>query len=134
METQRICTICQQPIPDGENGNRKVHRPCEKNRKDENNAARADKLRPMDNIALKLDKLLGNYYSLSGGYTAIDRNTLTRDGFRWDFIIAISSSKPPIFWILNYGYSYLNKTKIIIHNGTNPVRQLPAAPTNNEEI
>jgi hypothetical protein len=117
MPHARTCPLTGKPL-DGFHGNRKLHPDAEKLRKKLNNKKRYRKIKEMDKKALRLDAMLEHYYDLSKGNTPIDKNILL--DFSWDFVTKITGSANPIFWILDYGYSYSdNKKKIIIHDGTN---------------
>ncbi|NOT50225.1 MAG: hypothetical protein HOP10_03000 [Chitinophagaceae bacterium] len=120
MKKQRICPLSGQAIPEGAHGNRKYFpsETVEKQRKGRNNHTRFEKISTICNIAIGLDKILGRHYPHSAGKTPIDRSIL--GAFDWDFITKISDTMPPIFWILNYGYSFNNtKDKIVIHYDPN---------------
>lgn len=116
MSSSRKCPLTGKPL-DGFHGNRKLHPDAEKLRKKLNNKQRYRKIKEMDKKALRLDAILDHYYDLSKGSIAIDKTILIN--FSWDFMTKITGSGNPIFWILDYGYSYSdNKKKIIIYDGT----------------
>lgn len=115
MKKERFCPISGKSLT-GFHGNRKLHPDAIRSRKKESNSRRYDKIKEMDKKALNLDRMLKHYYPVSKGKDGIDKNLLI--GFAWDFITRITNSTTLIFWILDYGYSYIdNKRKIIIHHG-----------------
>lgn len=119
MKNPRTCPLTGKSL-DGFHGNRKVHPEAEKLRKDTSNKKRHEKVKEMNKQALKMNKILEHYYQYSKGETEIPRNMLI--GFSWNFITSISNSKPPIFWILDFGYSFnTNKEKIIIYHKPNRI-------------
>ena len=119
LSEPRTCPISGKSL-EGFHGNRKIHPEAEKRRKKETNRMRHSKVKEINKTAIYLDKILEYYYQVSEGVTEIDKSMLS--GFRWDFIIRVSDSKPPIFWIIDYGYSYnTKKDKIIIHYGHNTI-------------
>lgn len=119
---QKICPICNKPLPNFYNGNRRYHPECQTQRKKVTNAARYGRIKKLDNEALRLDKILSLHYSHSNGTDPIQKSILDALKFKWDFVTSISGNAPPVFWILEYGYSYSdNKKKITIHHGNNPL-------------
>lgn len=117
----KICSICKLALPATVNGNRKYHSHCAPQNKKNKNRSRYSRIKEMDKEALRLDRILQYFFLHSQGKESIDRSLLDRSMFRWDFIIKIVGN-PPVFWILEYGYSYTdNKKKIIVHNGNKSI-------------
>jgi hypothetical protein len=124
--SQRVCPITDQPLPDQAHGNRKYLDDPEvkKIAKDMQNEQRYSVIRQLDNLALKLDRILAKHYNHSQEQQAISKSILDLDDFAWDFNSAMNKiDGNKVYWILDYGYSITNK-KIIIYYGNNPIRQL----------
>ena len=122
----RICPITNQPLPPQAHGNRKyIDDPAvKKTVKDIQNEERYNTLRQLDNLALKLDRILAKHYYHSEEHHTVGKSILDQDGFKWDFNSAMNKMDGnKVYWILDYGYAIINK-EIIIHYGNNPLRQL----------
>jgi hypothetical protein len=117
MKQNRTCLITGKSL-ELFHGNRKIHPEAAKARKDETNRKRHNKVKEINKLALHLDKILQYHYPSSQGKNEINRSMIV--GFAWDFTTRTSKGKTPIFWILDYGYSYnTTKDKIIIYDGNN---------------
>jgi hypothetical protein len=118
----KICPTCNQPLPEWLHGNRRYHPQCDLNRKKSNNAKRYSTIKKLDNEALRLDKILKSHFMHSNGTNPIPKSILESEKFKWDFVTSMTSKNPPIFWILDYGYSFAdNNKKIVIYYGNNPL-------------
>lgn len=116
MKKERICPLTGQIIPKRAHGNRKYFpdEKVEKQRKAKNNNRRYQRVRDISNLAIALDKILERHYPHSKETTFIDQALVK--GFDFDFVTTKSPTNPPIFWIINYGYSFNDKmNKIKIH-------------------
>lgn len=123
MKSYRICPISKQPLPDHLHGNAKYH-PLHKNTaKQQANSKRYDKIRDLSNTALCLDKILATHYPHSNGSQAISKLILDKERFRWDFNSRITMLEAcPVFWILEYGYRFINdKKQVVIYYEHQPV-------------
>jgi hypothetical protein len=123
MESDRFCPHCELPLESWYHGNRKYHPTCIKEAKNLSNHARYRRIQKMDKLALFLDYLLKTYYPLSNGKAPIDKEMLSAQGFDFNFNTSMTKENDiPLFWILEYGYSYAEDgEKIIIHYGNNPL-------------
>lgn len=130
----RICPISNLPLSPFSHGNKKYHADAEQTAKEINNARRYQRIKNMDNLAIRLDDILARYYPFSKGLEPLRKDLLDREGFVWDFNTSVTPhEKNWIFWILDYGYSQTNnKNLILIHYGNNPLQQ-PDSQTRNAE-
>jgi len=115
----RICPICRQPLPVNVHGNRKIHKQCENKAKHWNNFFGYRKVKDIRNTAITLDKVLETHFPHSTGKKPVDKKIFDDEEFKWDFNTRISKTNDdkPIFWIIYYGYSYVDskQKQIIIH-------------------
>jgi hypothetical protein len=122
----RLCPITNQPLPNDAHGNQKYFPADEvqKTAKQQNNNFQYGRVKNLINQAKRLDDILERHYSHSQGSVTIKKHLLDLDGFAWDFNSGQTSlGRQEIFWILDYGYSFINKKKIIIYYGANPLQQ-----------
>ena len=110
---QRTCLICKQLLPATAHGNRDVHVECEKVREKWSNFFNYARIKEIRKTAIELEEILEINFPHSTGKTPIATKILQAAKFRWDFICRITMSKEgiPIFWILYYGYSFVDNTK-----------------------
>lgn len=91
-------------------------------RKRKSNDARYSRTSLIANKALLHDRILAKNFPHSNGKTGIPVHILKDAGFEFDIMSCVERTNPPIFWIINYGYSFTSdKKKIIIYYGTNPL-------------
>ena len=115
----RICPVSSLIVPTEMHGNQLYHPSILKEVKRQNNKERYARTGPICNLALQLDNTLNYYFPFSLGKLPIAKSLLDKCDFKWDFNSRISDDiTPPIFWIIDYGYSWQNKYKnqIIIHH------------------
>jgi penicillin V acylase-like amidase (Ntn superfamily) len=126
MKEKRICPISNLPLPPESHGNKKYHPDAETEAKYRNNERRYTRIRNLTNLAIRLDDILAKYFPNSNGTDAISKEVLKREGFRWDFNSTITelADNIPVFWVLDYGYSFGDKKgeSIIIYYGNNPLQ------------
>jgi hypothetical protein len=134
---ERLCPISKIPLPTNAHGNRKYHPVAEKEVKQINNERTNDRIRDPLKLLKRLDDILSKHYAHSNGTNSINKDILVREGFLWDCNLAITSlpDKSPIFWIIDYGYSFSDKkaNNLKIHHGNNPIQQPDPAPGNAEK-
>jgi hypothetical protein len=116
----RVCPISNQPLPPHMHGNTKYHPGFKKTAKSQSNHKRYAAIKDISNNALQLERILEKHYPHSHNEVSIDKSLLVKDGFAWDFNSRITViNNKPVFWIINYGYSFTDqsKKKVTIYYG-----------------
>lgn len=115
----RICPICKQSLSHNDHGNRKVHEECKPKAIYWKNFFGYRKIKDIRNTAILLESILEIHFPHSNGSTPVNKNIFDEEKFKWDFNSRITNTtgNKPIFWIINYGYSYVDikKKQILIH-------------------
>ena len=107
----RICPIEALPLPTGAHGNKKYHPESEEEAKHINNEKAYSRVCALINLAKRLDDILTKPFPPSNGIEAISKDIHDREGFAWDCnsAIKLTADNVPVFWILNYGYSFADR-------------------------